>query len=90
MTVFHFLSEDWSPRDSTPVQWRGLGLAQSSEATCGAELRSGALVALLTDYALEPVEVHALFPAGPPPSTKVRAFAYHLAAALSGASFLYV
>jgi DNA-binding transcriptional LysR family regulator len=65
-----------------------LGLAQSSEATCGAELRSGALVALLTDYALEPVEVHALFPAGPPPSTKVRAFAYHLAAALSGASFL--
>jgi DNA-binding transcriptional LysR family regulator len=67
----------------------GLGLAQSSEATCGAELRPGAVVALLTDYALEPVEVHALFPAGPRPSTKVRAFAYYLAAALSGASFLY-
>ena len=64
----------------------GLGLAKSSEAKCGAELRSGALVALLTDYALEPVEVHAVFPAGPHASTKVRAFADHLAAALSGAS----
>ena len=42
----------------------GLGLAKSSEAKCGAELRSGALVALLTDYALEPVEVHAFSPRG--------------------------
>ena len=63
----------------------GLGVAQASTAMCGAELRSGALVALLTDYALEPVEVHAVFPGGPRPSTKVRAFADHLAAALGGA-----
>jgi DNA-binding transcriptional LysR family regulator len=65
----------------------GLGIAQASATMCGPELRSGALVALLTDYALEPVEVHAVFPGGPRLSTKVRAFADHLAAALSGASF---
>lgn len=64
----------------------GLGVAQASEAMCGAELRSGALVALLTDYALEPVQVHAVFPAGPRPSTKVRVFAEYLAVALGSAS----
>jgi hypothetical protein len=48
------------------------------------ELRSGALVAL--EYALEPVEVHAVFPAGPRPSAKVRVFAEYLATALSGGS----
>jgi hypothetical protein len=41
---------------------------------------------LLTDYALEPVQVHAVFPAGPRPSTKVRVFADYLAGALGGAS----
>ena len=64
----------------------GLGIAQASAAMCGAELRSGALVELLTGYALEPVEVHALFPGGPRPSTKVRAFTEYLAAVLGGAS----
>ncbi|MGH7022145.1 MAG: LysR substrate-binding domain-containing protein, partial [Caulobacteraceae bacterium] len=61
----------------------GLGIAQASAPMCGAELHSGALVALLTDYALEPVGVNAVFPGGPRLSTKVRAFADHLAAALS-------
>jgi DNA-binding transcriptional LysR family regulator len=61
----------------------GLGIAQASAAMCGAELRSGALVGLLNDYALEPVEVHAVFPGGPRPSTKVRAFADFLAAELA-------
>ena len=60
----------------------GLGIAQASEAMCGAELRSGALIALLKDYALEPVEVHAVFPGGARLSTKVRAFTDHLATAL--------
>jgi DNA-binding transcriptional LysR family regulator len=59
----------------------GLGIAQASAAMCGAELRSGTLVALMTDYALEPVEVHAVLPGGPRPSTKVRAFTDFLAAA---------
>ena len=58
----------------------GLGIAQASAAMCGAELRSGALVALLAGYALEPVEVHAVFPGGPRLSAKVRALADHLAA----------
>lgn len=61
----------------------GLGIAQASAAMCGEELRSGALVALLPDYALEPVDVHAVFPGGPRPSTKVRAFTDYLATALS-------
>jgi DNA-binding transcriptional LysR family regulator len=61
----------------------GLGVAQASSAMCGAELRSGALVALLRDYALEPVEVHAVFPSGPRPPAKVRALTDHLAATLS-------
>jgi DNA-binding transcriptional LysR family regulator len=58
----------------------GLGIAQASAAMCAAELRLGTLVALLTDYGLEPVEVHAVLPGGPRPSTKVRAFTDFLAA----------
>jgi DNA-binding transcriptional LysR family regulator len=52
----------------------GLGIGQASSAMCGAELRSGALVALLPEYGLEPANVHAVLPGGPRPSTKVRAF----------------
>ncbi|MEW9572270.1 LysR substrate-binding domain-containing protein [Rhodanobacter sp. Si-c] len=60
----------------------GLGIARASAAMCGTELRSGALVALLTDYTLEPVDVHAVFPGGPHPSTKVRAFTDYMMTAL--------
>jgi DNA-binding transcriptional LysR family regulator len=60
----------------------GLGIAQASAAMCGAELQSGTLVALLPDYTLEPVDVHAVFPGGPRPSTKVQAFIDHLMTAL--------
>lgn len=62
----------------------GLGIAQVSAAMCAAELRSGELVALLPDYALEPVEVHAVFPGGPRPSYKVQAFTDYMTAALNG------
>jgi DNA-binding transcriptional LysR family regulator len=61
----------------------GLGIAQASAAMCGAELRSGTLVALLTEYALEPVDVHAVLPGGPRPSTKVQAFTDYLTTALN-------
>lgn len=61
----------------------GLGIAQASSAMCGAELRSGALVALLTDYALEPVDVHAVLPGGPRCSTKVQAFIDYLTTVLN-------
>jgi DNA-binding transcriptional LysR family regulator len=64
----------------------GLGVAQASAAMCGTELRSGALVALLPNYTLEPVDVHAVFPGGPRPSPKVRAFAEYLMTALDSGS----
>lgn len=56
----------------------GLGIARASSAMCGAELQSGALVALLPGYTLEPVDVHAVFPGGPHPSIKVQAFTNYL------------
>jgi DNA-binding transcriptional LysR family regulator len=61
----------------------GLGITQASAALCGAALRSGTLVALLPDYALEPVDVHAVFPGGPHPSTKVWASTDYLMTAFN-------
>jgi DNA-binding transcriptional LysR family regulator len=60
----------------------GLGLAAASVWMCREELASGAVVAVLPDDPLEPVEAHAVYPGGPHPSSKVRAFVEHLAAAL--------
>jgi DNA-binding transcriptional LysR family regulator len=51
----------------------GLGIALASTVMCGAEIKAGALVPLLRGYKLAPVDVHAVFPGGPRPSTKVRA-----------------
>ena len=42
------------------------------------EITSGALVPLLKSYKLAPIEVHAVFPGGPRPSTKVRALVDYL------------
>jgi len=60
----------------------GLGIAMASSVMCARELEAGALVRLLPDYTLEPVEVHAVFPGGPQPSSKVRAFVDYLAGEL--------
>jgi DNA-binding transcriptional LysR family regulator len=62
----------------------GLGIGQASAAMCDVELQSGSLVALLGNYGLEAVDVHAVLPGGPRASTKVRAFTDFLAAAFSG------
>jgi DNA-binding transcriptional LysR family regulator len=51
----------------------GLGIAMASTVMFEAELKAGSLVPLLRPWKLEPVEVHAVFPAGPRPSAKVRA-----------------
>ncbi|HJZ21088.1 MAG TPA: LysR family transcriptional regulator [Bradyrhizobium sp.] len=51
----------------------GLGIAMASIVMFEAELKSGLLVPLLRPWKLSPVEVHAVFPAGPRPSAKVRA-----------------
>jgi len=57
----------------------GLGIAMTSPVMAGAEIASGALVPLLKSYKLAPVDVYAVFPAGPRPSTKVRALVDFLA-----------
>jgi DNA-binding transcriptional LysR family regulator len=51
----------------------GLGIAMASTVMFAAEAKADALVPLLRGYKLEPVDVHAVFPGGPRPSTKVRA-----------------
>jgi DNA-binding transcriptional LysR family regulator len=53
-------------------------LAMASTVMCGPEVKAGALVPLLRGYKLEPVDVHAVFPGGPRPSTKVRALVDYL------------
>ena len=62
----------------------GLGVALASLWMCRAELKSGELVPVLLDYPLDPVDVHAVYPAGRTPSLKVRAFSDHLAPNLKG------
>jgi DNA-binding transcriptional LysR family regulator len=57
----------------------GLGIAMASTVMCAAEIKAGTLVPLLRAYKLEPVDVHAVFPGGPRPSTKVRALVDFLA-----------
>jgi DNA-binding transcriptional LysR family regulator len=57
----------------------GLGVAIVSTAMCAAEVKAKQLVPLLRDYILDPIDVHAVFPGGPRPSAKVRAFVDFLA-----------
>ena len=52
----------------------GLGLARAATLMCRDELASGQLVAALPGYQLDPVDLHAVFPAGRTPSQKVRLF----------------
>jgi DNA-binding transcriptional LysR family regulator len=53
----------------------GLGLAIDSEWLFGPELKSGAVVSVLQDWLLPPVDLWAVFPAGRQASAKARAFA---------------
>jgi DNA-binding transcriptional LysR family regulator len=53
----------------------GLGLAVVSEWLFGPELQSGAVVPVLQDWLLPPVDLWAVFPAGRQASAKARAFA---------------
>jgi DNA-binding transcriptional LysR family regulator len=57
----------------------GLGIGMASTVMCATEIKVGTLVPLLRSYKMEPVEVHAVFPSGPRPSTKVRALVDYLA-----------
>jgi DNA-binding transcriptional LysR family regulator len=57
----------------------GMGIAMASTVMAGSEVKAGTLVALLRSYKLPTVDVHAVFPGGPRPSTKVRALVDFLA-----------
>jgi DNA-binding transcriptional LysR family regulator len=57
----------------------GLGIAVVSSAMCSPELKGKQLIPVLPDFAMDPVDVHAVFPGGPRPSSKVRAFVDFLA-----------
>ena len=61
---------------------QGLGITIVATWMCRAELDSGALVTVLKDYLLEPIDIHALFPDGRIPSNKARALAQHVLARL--------
>jgi DNA-binding transcriptional LysR family regulator len=60
----------------------GLGIAVVSRWMCRAELERSEIQPILRDYELDPVDVHAVYPAGPRPSPKVRAFTEYLETAL--------
>jgi DNA-binding transcriptional LysR family regulator len=61
----------------------GLGIAMTSPVMAASEIKSGTLIPLLKSYKLAPVDVHAVFPAGPRLSTKVRTLVDYLAAELA-------
>jgi DNA-binding transcriptional LysR family regulator len=61
----------------------GLGVAIGSIWMCAEALGSGAVVEILTDYALDPVQAYVVFPAGRRPSQRARAFSDYLEHALA-------
>ncbi|BCH00146.1 hypothetical protein MesoLj131b_21450 [Mesorhizobium sp. 131-2-5] len=60
----------------------GIGFTVGSEWMFDAELRSGAVRPILVDWALPPVELWALFPAGRKASVRARTFVEFLASSL--------
>lgn len=60
----------------------GLGIASVALWNCRAELASGALVQVLTDWTMEPLQLHAVFTAGRAAKPAARAFVDHIAATL--------
>jgi DNA-binding transcriptional LysR family regulator len=61
----------------------GLGVATASIWMCAEALASAEAVEILTDYALDPVQVYVVFPAGRRPSQRARALSDYLEQALS-------
>jgi DNA-binding transcriptional LysR family regulator len=60
----------------------GLGIASAALWNCRAELASGALVRVLSDWTMEPMQLHAVFTAGRAAKPAARAFVDYLAATL--------
>lgn len=61
----------------------GMGIALATRVMAGDELRTGQLTQLLEAWQLAPAEIHAIFPAGPKLSAKVRAIVDYLVDSLS-------
>jgi DNA-binding transcriptional LysR family regulator len=61
----------------------GLGIAVASRWMCRTELEAGEIVAILSDYQLDSVDLHAVYPGGRRPSLKVRTFSDYLAVQLT-------
>ena len=68
---------------ATAAAVAGLGIVSTGLWNCRPELASGALVQVLADWQMSPIELHALFAAGRVATPSVRAFADYLAGALS-------
>jgi DNA-binding transcriptional LysR family regulator len=62
----------------------GLGFAIASEFMFAPELKSGAVISVLDDWSLPPVDLWAVFPTGRQASAKARAFASFMESQLSG------
>jgi DNA-binding transcriptional LysR family regulator len=60
----------------------GLGILSIGLWNCRAELASGALLQVLPNWQLKPIELHAVFAAGRAAKPSARAFADYLASAL--------
>jgi DNA-binding transcriptional LysR family regulator len=60
----------------------GLGIAVASRWMCRTELEAGEVVPILSDYQLDWVELHAVYPTGRRPSLKVRTISDYLAVQL--------
>src|SRR5271166_6401545 len=64
---------------ATAAAAAGLGITLTSLWGCRAEIERGDLIRIMEDWAMEPVEVHALFPPGRAASPAARAFIDYLA-----------
>lgn len=67
---------------ATAVAVAGLGITASSIWGVRSELERGTLVRVLEDWAMPPIELHAVFPPGRTPTPAARAFAEHVANSL--------
>ena len=67
---------------ATAAAVAGLGIASVALWSCRSELTSGALVHVLPDWQMDPIQLHAVFAAGRAAKPSARAFADYLATAL--------
>jgi len=65
----------------------GLGFAIASEWAFAPELKSGAVISVLDNWSLAPVDLWAVFPTGRQASTKARAFASFIESQMSMSRF---